>query len=174
MLSPLSYKFLNMKDDEVEVNGTVAMTGEIKLDHPKVMRTALSRFVGKRLMITIKQYKYIRTDAQNRYIHGVVVPVVRRWFLETSGENLTKDEVYMWLRTSLLGHKPTITEVNGESLIKIGGKRFSQMTTEEFAEAIDAIVDRMAERGCQIPLPPDKKANTLNDFLPPDKDLTDD
>jgi hypothetical protein len=127
------------------------------------IRHLLSFFKGKELDITFSIHEKNRSAAQNRYIHGVVVPIVRTWFEETTGDRHTHDEVYMWLRVSLLKQSPIIKNVGGEQVIIMEGKRFSKMTTKEFAEAIDLIIATMAERDCPIPFP--REENHITKFL---------
>lgn len=117
----------------------------------------------KTLEISFKVLRLQRSAAQNRYIWGVVVPTVRAWMKETNGEAPEKDAVYVWMRKSLLGHSVEVKEILGEEIIIMTGRRFSQMNTKEFGEAIDTIVQKMAEMGCIVPLP--RENNFLSDFL---------
>lgn len=82
---------------------------------------------------------------------------------EKHGESHTHDEVYTWLRISLLGQKLRVVELAGESVTLMDGKRFSAMNTKEFAEAVEDIVAKMDEKECHIPLP--RKENLLTDFI---------
>lgn len=135
----------------------------ILIHHYKPMARIIRILKGKTLEITFKVFRAIRSDRQNRYIWGVVVPTVRAWMLETNGTAPSKDGVYLWLRKSLLGDQLQVEEFLGEQLITMGGKRFSAMNTKEFADAIDTIVKEMALKGCVIPLP--RENNLLSDFL---------
>jgi hypothetical protein len=141
-------------DRKFETTGTLTENGQgILLDHPKLYARLTKNLIGEKLIVTFQKYRSKRSDAQNRYIHGVVVPTVRAWFKETQGEEPGHNFVYSWLRTSLLGNEPEIKEIFGVQVISLGGKRFSEMNTKEFAEAINRIVDLMAERDCHIQLP---------------------
>jgi hypothetical protein len=125
----------------------------VYLEHWKMFRRLLTKWVGKDVIITIKELQYKRSEAQNRLIHGLITPYVMRWYYETHGERKTHDEIYTWLRIAILEQRPRITEVAGEQVVTMTGKRFSKMTKKEFAEAVDLIMQRMAERGCYIPEP---------------------
>ena len=118
----------------------------------------------KPLEITISIHRRQRSLAQNRYIWGVVVPTVMGWLLDTQGEKFTADEVYYYIN-SILRRKPVFKEMAGEEVIIMEGKRFSQMTTKEFAEAVDEIVAYFDERGLEIKLPKKGTNNLLSDFL---------
>lgn len=135
----------------------------IRLLHGKGFARVLSFMVGKQLRVRFQIFRALRSDAQNRYIHGVVVPTVQYWHKHSQGEEKSHDEVYTWLRTGLLGHKVVISEMLGQQVLTLEGKRFSKMTTKEFAEAIDVIVKEMAERDCIIMLP--KENNFIHEFL---------
>ena len=104
-----------------------------------------------------------RSDAQNRYMWGVVVPTVRAFLLETEGVKYSPDEVYLWLRVKLLGQSPVIKVVSGIEVVMMEGKRFSEMNTKEFADATDTILKAMAEIGCVIPEP--NQHNFLHEFI---------
>lgn len=123
---------------------------------------ALNIHRDKKLLLEVSKLSRRRSDAQNRYIWGVVVPCTRAWLKETTGEKYTPDFVYSWLRSSILGAKPEVKTVAGEEVIVMTSKRFSKMTTVEFSEAIELILDTLAERGCIIPEP--KANNFLSDF----------
>lgn len=119
----------------------------------------------KPIEVTIRIHRRQRSLAQNRWMHGVCVPTVMGWLKDTQGEKYTHDEVYVFLNTVVLGKKPIVKEVAGEEVIIMTGKRFSQMTTLQFSEAVDEIVRYFADRGLDIPLPKDGTNNLLNDYL---------
>lgn len=138
----------------------------IKLDHYSALRRVTQRLLGQKLEVSFTVLRFKRSDAQNRYIWGVIVPCVQAWHLETFGEAKTKDEIYTWLRIGLLGHTPVLTEVMGVQVISMTGKRFSKMNTKEFAEATDLILKKMAEKHCIIPEP--RQNNFLSDIVEAD------
>lgn len=133
----------------------------------KLMSRVLKQFqeTEKPLEITISIFHRQRSLAQNRWMWGVCVPVVKGWLKETQGENYTKDEVYYYLNGTVLRQKPEIKEILGEEVIVLTGKRFSQMTTTEFSDAVDEIVAYFAERGLEIPMPVPGSNNLLSDYL---------
>lgn len=150
-----------------EVTGSLSEDCQyLILDHSKMLRRVIRYLVGERLEIKFSKLRQRRSDAQNRYIWGVLVPTVMAWRKETEGKVYEKDEVYAWLRISLLGHKPEIRDVIGETVIVMTGKRFSKMTTKEFAEAVETMVQELAERGCEVPLP--REQNFITDHISDD------
>ena len=117
------------------------------------------------LEITFKKFYRKRSLAQNRWIWGVCVPAVIRWIKETQGETHDKETIYAYLRIRVIGQTVTIKRVMGVDIITTDGKRFSAMTTIEFSEAVEQIVQYYAERGMAIPLPQPKTNNLITDFL---------
>ena len=116
------------------------------------------------LEITIKKFRRNRTSAQNRYIHGVVVPTIRAWMKDNDGECPSHEAMYAFLRIKVVGHEVVIEEIAGVDIPVVSGKRFSQMNTVEFADAIDAIILHYAEQGLEIPLPVPGSNNITTDF----------
>lgn len=135
----------------------------IKLTHHTMLRRLINGLRGEKLRVRFSKLRMKRSDAQNRYMWGVVVPTVRAFFKETQGIIYTPDEAYTWLRIGLLGQKPEIRDVAGTEVIVMTGKRFSDMNTKEFAEATETILERMAEMGCVVPEP--KQHNFITEFL---------
>src|SRR5665647_450766 len=117
------------------------------------------------LEINVKKFHRDRTAAQNRYLWGLVIPTIRAWQIETTGECNSKDGLYAFLRISIVGQEVVIEEVAGIDCPVIRGKHFSAMTTVEFNEAIDKIIAHYAELGLTIPLPVPGSNNTLSDFV---------
>lgn len=138
----------------------------LQLTHFRMLRRALKKFVGKELILTINILKYKRSDAQNRYMWGVVVKYVKHWLKETKGETYTSNQVYTWLRIVLLAEEPVVTIIAGREIIEMTGKRFSAMSTAEFAIAVDTIREKMLAKGLDIPEPQKgKKHNMIHEFL---------
>lgn len=152
-------------DDGQLVPEVLHVEGEpvIRLDQAKAIRRVIFSVFGVRMEVKFKPHRARRSDRQNRYIWGVVVPCVRAWKYETEGVKYEKDEIYLWLRVGLLGHKPVITDVSGVQVITMSGKRFSQMNTKEFTDAIEDIRQRLALQDCVVPEP--RQENFLSEFL---------
>lgn len=117
------------------------------------------------LEINIKKFYRNRTVAQNSFMWGVVIPTIRAWMKERTGSCPTKEGMYAFLRIKVVGQEVIIEEINGVEVPVIGGKRFSQMNTIEFAEAVDKIVLYYAELELEIPLPVPKTNNYITDFI---------
>ena len=107
---------------------------------------------GVEVEVTVRRHTKRRTAAQNRYIHGVIVPVVQHWLRESQGEVRNHDACYGLLR-QVVGDEYAIVNVNGKMVISLTGKSFSSMTTIEFGEAVEKIKLYFAPKGCVIPDP---------------------
>jgi len=155
------------KDHEYEILGQISDDlSHFTFSNWKAFAKIFKDFKGKDLLLKVSIHRKNRSNRQNRYIWGVVVPTVQAWFKETAGESYEREEIYTWLRTNLIDQKVEIREVDGVEVPVIPGKRFSQMNTKEFAEAIDEIIKKMDSRGCYIPLP--KGENTLTEHIEDD------
>lgn len=135
----------------------------IRITHYEMLRRLLGNLKGETLRVRFSKLRMKRSDAQNRYMWGVVVPCIRAWFQETEGIKYTPDEAYTWLRVGLLGQKPEIKVVGGVEVIVMAGKRFSEMNTKEFTDAVEEILQKMALKGCAIPEP--RQYNFITEFL---------
>lgn len=124
----------------------------IELEHEGVMARLFQPWVGKRLNLDVSIFRRRRSDRQNRYVHGPVVNRVRIFEYERTGILLSHDATYAFLR-NICGHKMHIDVIDGRDIITMTGKRFSQMTTVEFEEAMTTVRDYFEERGCHIEEP---------------------
>jgi len=155
-------------------NDTLEMQGELSKDsssiffpHFRIYQRYLKKFAGQELMVKIEILRHKRSDKQNRYMWAVIVPYVQHWLHETEGKRYKRDHVYSWIRISLLEEEPVIVTIQGKEMIEMTGKRFSQMSTKEFGEAVDTIREKMLERGVDIPEPTTdkRKHNFPHEFL---------
>ena len=151
------------RDFEYELTGELSEDMSIILTSATSLRRILYHFLGEKLLIKISIFRPKRSDKQNRYMWGVIVPCVRAWLFETQGIKYTKDQAYAWINQEVLGNKPVIVDIMGVEVITLEGKRFSQMSTKEFAEAVDTIIVYFDPKGCRIPLP--KENNLITDHI---------
>lgn len=140
----------------------------IRFKNPDIIKRLLWDWLDKELETTVKIFRRNRSNAQNNYLWGVMVPVVRSWLKNTEGIVYTPDEVYLYLNSSILGNKPVIKLVAGEEVIVMTGKRWSKKNTKEFSDDVNTIVDYYAQKGLVIPLPKDGTNNLLDNFLTDD------
>lgn len=156
-----------MINDELTILASMGEDFKITPMFPKKMARLLKKYVGieKPLEVVISIHHRQRSLAQNRWIWLICSSTVMAWLKETQGINYTKDEVYAYVQTAALGRKMELKEIAGEEVIVLEGKRFSRMTTLEFSESVEIIVQYFAERGLDIPLPKPKTNNLVSDYL---------
>lgn len=156
-----------MATDEFTFLGTMGEDFRITPMASGKLARLLHKYVNheKSLEVTISIHRKQRSLAQNRWMHGVCVPTVQGWLRDTQGEKFTREEVYVYINTVALRRKPEIKDIAGDEVIVMAGKRFSQMTTLEFSEAVDEIVNYFDERGLEVKLPKPNTNNLVSDYL---------
>lgn len=154
-----------MTNQDYTVSGTLSPDGRsLEITNaPRAVRL-WKHLIGVDLEITFKKFYRKRSLAQNRWIWGVCVPTVIQYLLDTTGVHHSKEAVYSFLRMVVIGNEAWVETIDGQDVIYITGKRFSQMTTKEFSEAVEKIVAYYAEREVEIPLPKPKTNNLITDY----------
>jgi Arc/MetJ-type ribon-helix-helix transcriptional regulator len=126
--------------------------GRIPKEISDAVRDALRRLNGQRVIISVRKHVKRRSDRQNAYMWGVVIPYIHRMFVE-AGNDATPEDVHDFLKQYVGGN------IFVRILIEPGGGRravvrsSTTLTTEEWESYMEAIRAWAAERGCQIPLP---------------------
>lgn len=108
---------------------------------PSAWTLALSKLEGKRITVEVSAWRKSRSAMQNRYLHGVVLPIL--------GEDLGyyKDEM-----KAALCHKFLSSVDDKTGLMRIRGT--SDLSTAEFEEFMTRVREWAAvELGIFIPLP---------------------
>lgn len=111
----------------------------------------LSNLNGKRVEITIQKLRSKRSNQQNRFYHGVVIPIAQDAFREL-GYIMTKEETHEWIKSKFIEPKPMANK-DGEF---IGNFRptTTDMTKTEFMDYIQQIQIWFAQTlGVTIPDP---------------------
>lgn len=112
---------------------------------------ALKSFEGKGIVITIEKRKNKRSNPQNAYFHGVVLPLVYAGLKEL-GHTMPLQDVKDLLKLKFLKVPIFVNENTGEITEKI--KNTSELTTTEFMEFVSEIQKWSAENlGVDIPEP---------------------
>lgn len=131
---------------QVTEQGTVS---DIK---KKEIGSALRIHAGKRIVLTIERKYNKRSNSQNRFLHGVVIPIIQEGLIE-AGWNEAKS--FEWTKDFIKSQclvREFVNEKTGEVKSAIG--KTSELTTSEFAELIDAIAQWGAEYlGVFVPMP---------------------
>ncbi len=137
--------------------------GAIELASPNIAKRMLKRLEGKDVEVVIDRLKRTRSNRQNKYYWGVVIPLVIHWHKDSFGEKITKDEAHCFIYQSVLGVKPVIKEIQGCEVVVFDGKRLSECSTIEFEGKMEDIRSYFAPKGLVIPEP--NQDNFVEDFL---------
>ena len=152
-------------NEEFTVVGTLSPDGQsLVIANSLRAKRLWKQLQGEQLEIVFKKFFRKRSLAQNRWIWGICVPDVMRFLLETTGEEHSKEAVYSFLRTRVIGNDLWVETIDGQDVVFLSGKRFSQMNTKEFSDAVEKIVAYYAERGLKIRLPKPKTNNFVTDY----------
>ena len=150
-------------DEKYEIEATITENGVIRPVHFQLYKRLFQKFVGKPIVVSVQVLRKNRSARQNRYYWGCVIPMIRAFHLNNTGELLSPDEVHVFNISCVIGEKPTVKEVMGQEVILMTYKKSSQMTTTEFNEFTEIIRKYWADRGCDIPEP--NEENLLIDLI---------
>lgn len=115
----------------------------------KTFSDLIKGFEGKRVELTISKAKKERSNQQNRYYWGCVIPILRN-SLKDLGNVFTPEQVHDLLKYKFLKEDVHIKE--GEFIEKV--KSSTELSTSEFMDYIDEIQKWSAEFfGVVIPDP---------------------
>jgi len=124
-----------------KLTGTVKH-GKLIPENPEAHRVLLSRHEGKRVHYTIKRFTHSKSNNQNRYYRGVVVPILADYW------GYTEDEAHSAIG---LVHFMVYPE-RGIPYVK--STQNDSWTTAEWEEKIEKIrIWAMNEFSVYIPLP---------------------
>lgn len=152
---------------EYELTGTLTSEYQLTIDflHLQGMKNLLRGFIDKELVIKVKERIRKRSEAQNRYYWGILIPTVRAFLKETEGKTYTEDQLHTYHLMKVIGAKPVITEILGLEVVSFEVKRSSKMSTKEFGEFVDILQAYWAERDLVVSDP--KGDNFISDHLKP-------
>jgi hypothetical protein len=120
---------------------------------------AYRTYEGKKVDIEIKRHVNRRSNPQNAYLWGVVLPMIAE-YAASYGEEFKEEDWYdYYVSKGYFGWK----EMFGSKL----PKGSSEADTFEFNQAIAKIQREWAERGLVIPDPNEKDYRLGGDYKPP-------
>lgn len=132
-----------------EIYSTVE-NGNLKQNRNLIL-DALRSFEGKGIVLTIEKRKNKRSNPQNAFFHGVVLPLVYHG-LKDLGHTMPLADVKDLLKLKFLKVPIFVNDETGEITEKIKGT--SELTTTEFMEFVAGIQKWAAENlGIDIPDP---------------------
>lgn len=111
---------------------------------------ALNAFEGRWVSLTIKELKRVRSNNQNRFYHGVVVPIIVE-LLREYGNDADCDIAHEFLKVSFMPPEGSKRVKVGKVIVESQSTtRLSTMAFEEFLERIRVFA---AEHGHIVPFP---------------------
>jgi hypothetical protein len=138
---------------KVEIFSTVE-AGNLKRNRP-LIKKAIASFEGKPVTITIERTKKKRTNRQNRFYCGVVVPLIRQG-LNDLGHFYTNQQAHELVKQHIADNYPDviIEEVilNGLATRRI--RSTSEFSTSEFMDYSEVVAQFAADYlSIEIPEP---------------------
>ena len=128
--------------------GKVESDGWLRLDRERDHRAYLHRLKGQRVEVVVRKVRTQRSQQQNKYLHGVVLPLLAEAF----GNDVHEHDA---LHYALLAECFGTYEVLGRQVPK---RTSSQLSVAEFQEYLDWLIRFGAEHGVIVPLPNEVEA----------------
>lgn len=132
---------------ELEYTGICDDAGAIAIPK-RARREIAAAFAGKRLQVRIRVARRVRSDLQNRYYWGVVIPAVLQAFIDLGNEGLfagsadSADLIHEFLKNKFL---PPLEVANATGEVERIPGSTRKITTAEFMDYIAAIQQWAAE-----------------------------
>ena len=123
----------------------------------KVLERSIKEFDCKRVTITIEKAKKKRSNGQNAYYFGVVVPMIKNALNESYGEKFGTQEIHEFLKQKFNGVE-VVNEETGEVLII--AKSTTENTTSDFMDYL-AEIKTFGEEFLNIDIPEPNEQLTL-------------
>jgi hypothetical protein len=111
---------------------TNVINGNLKRNRNLILN-ALETFEGQEVILTIQKAKKRRSNPQNSFYHGVVIPIMQQ-ALKDAGYLMTNESVHDMLKLRFLKESILVNEESGEYIERI--KSTTELTTTQFAEYI--------------------------------------
>lgn len=121
------------------------------LRNRNLIKDAIRAFENKEVVLSIQKVKKVRTEPQNAYYWGIIIPLVKDGLKNTMGEIYSKDEVHEFLK-SRFNVIEKVNESTGE-VMNFPKSTTANSTTEqeEYHEKIRIFAFEWL--GITIPLP---------------------
>lgn len=126
----------------------------------KLISDAIKSFEGKEIELTIERKRKKRSNPQNRYYWGVVMPILQSGLKEATGEVRDINSIHYQIVLPLFSPKrEIINKETGEVVSE--SKSSSEMTTSEFSEFVMEI-QKWGSEFLSVDIPSPNENLTLN------------
>lgn len=116
-----------------------------------LIQDAIRSFEGKQITIKIEKFKRKRSNPQNAYLWGVVIPIMQQ-ALKDSGHIMTKERTHELLKLRFLKESILVNEETGECVDRI--KSSTELSTSQMMDYFSEIRQFAIEYfGANIPEP---------------------
>lgn len=109
---------------------TNVLKGKFKRNINQIL-DAVASFEGKDCIFSIEKVKKTRSNNQNRYYHGVIIPIVKNC-LKEAGYIMNNDEVHELLKLKFLREVLFIDENTGDVTERV--KSTTELSTSAFMD----------------------------------------
>lgn len=122
--------------------------------HTETIAEAIKMHEGKDIKVTIERHRKNRSNPQNRYYWGVIVPLIVQGLRDTQGEIYSNEEVHEFLKANF-NYNELVDESTGE-VLKIAKSTTENDTfnQEEYHEKVRIFAFEFLN--VSIPLPNDE------------------
>lgn len=114
----------------------------------QVMANIIAGYAGKRIKITVQEWKEKRSLDQNSLYRGYILPHVRKVMFEAGDAR----SLEAWHEVLIETFSPIIEYVDMKNIMKHRHLRTHEMDTKQMGEFITAISAEMASRGYPVPV----------------------
>jgi hypothetical protein len=126
------------------------------IDSP-LLQEGYKMYEGKRIEITLRRYSDRRTNPQNRFYWGVLLPMIANYAREL-GEDVTKEEWHeYYVQKGYFGWEAKI--INGEE-VRLP-RRSPEALTIDFNEVFQRLQREWAQRGLYLPDPNEEPTHSI-------------
>lgn len=133
--------------------------GNLKRNRDLISK-AIKSFEGKQITITIERLRKKRSKDQNRYYHGIVIPIIQQGLYDATGEMRDSNSIHYQILLPLFSPKRDITNIETGEIVS-ESITSSEMTTTEFMEYIMSI-QKWAIEFLNVNIPSPNEYLTLN------------
>jgi hypothetical protein len=137
-----------MEKNEVSLIGEVTQEGElIFVNSESYVDNSLYNLRGKEVWIKVSEITEKRSLQQNKLYWGSIIPQIVEFHKETQGEQINPQTIHAFLIQNIAGFELKTQIIFGKEFFSFEKNRSSKMTTVEFTEYIEKIIDHFSKLG---------------------------